>query len=365
MLLSQGSGELRRLPPCHFRFCHRPPIPVASQEAAHLRTGSAVRCGWPWVLVASIIAAMDTHKLSDTAARASKAVAHKPPWLKRRALTAETWQQMKQMLDRLALATICEEADCPNVGECFRQGTATFLILGRTCTRNCRFCAVRHGRPDPVDPDEPRHLVDAVQQLGLRHVVITSVTRDDLADGGAAHFAACIEALHANTPASVEVLIPDFGGREAPLRAVLAAGPEVLGHNVEVVPRLYPLIRPAADYRRSLRVLERAKRIRPSVYCKSGLMVGVGEREEEVIQVLRDLRDVHCDFVTIGQYLSPSQLHYPVAEYVEPQTFERYARVAQELGFSGVSCGPFVRSSYRAAQMLDRARGLPGRAHGA
>jgi len=280
----------------------------------------------------------------------------KPPWLKRRALTAQVWQQMKQMLDRLALATICEEAECPNIGECFRQGTATFLILGRTCTRNCRFCAVEHGTPAPVDLDEPYHVMDAVCQLGLRHVVITSVTRDDLPDGGAAQFAACIDAVHRGTRASVEVLIPDFGGQEAPLSTVLEVGPEVLGHNVEVVPRLYPKIRARADYERSLRLLRQAKALRPSVYCKSGLMVGVGEREEEVIQVLRDLREVGCDFLTLGQYLSPSPDHYPVVEYVEPRTFDRYARAAEEMGFPGVSCGPFVRSSYRAAEMLEQAR---------
>jgi lipoic acid synthetase len=187
-------------------------------------------------------------------------------------------------------------------------------------------------------------------------VVITSVTRDDLPDGGAAHFAACIEAVHADTQASVEVLIPDFGGQEASLRTVLEARPEVLGHNMEIVPRLYPSIRPKADYERSLRVLERAKALSASVYCKSGLMVGVGEREEEVIHVLRDLRDVRCDFLTVGQYLSPSLRHHPVIDYVEPQTFDRYARAAKEMGFCGVSSGPFVRSSYCAAEMLEQAR---------
>jgi len=280
----------------------------------------------------------------------------KPPWLKRRALTAQVWQQMKEMLDRLALATICEEAECPNIGECFRHGTATFLILGRTCTRNCRFCAVEHGMPAPVDPDEPRHVVDAVNQLGLRHVVITSVTRDDLPDGGAAQFAACIDAVHKGTTASVEVLVPDFAGQEGPLRTVLEVGPEVLGHNVEVVPRLYPKIRRRADYGRSLRLLKQAKALRPSVFCKSGLMLGVGEREQEVIQVLHDLREVGCDLLTVGQYLSPSSDHYPVVEYVEPQAFDMYARAAEEMGFCGVSCGPFVRSSYRAAEMLEQAR---------
>lgn len=276
----------------------------------------------------------------------------KPPWLKRRALTMETWQQMKSMLDGLALATICEEAECPNIGECFRQHTATFLILGRICTRNCRFCAVEHGHPMPIDAEEPQHLVEAARQLNLRHVVITSVTRDDLPDGGAAHFAACIAALHCNSSASVEVLLPDFQGDEAALRTVLAARPEVLGHNLEVVPRLYPKIRQQANYERSLHLLRRAKELWPAAYCKSGLMVGVGEQEQEVIQVMRDLRAVGCDLLTIGQYLRPSPAHYPVVEYITPETFDRYAETARALGFRGVMCGPFVRSSYCARELL-------------
>nr|MBC7244540.1 lipoyl synthase [Chloroflexota bacterium] len=281
----------------------------------------------------------------------------KPSWLTRRAITPEVWQQMKSMLDRLSLATICEEAQCPNIGECFRDRTATFLILGRICTRNCRFCAVEHGHPQPVDAEEPQHLVDAVQQLNLRHVVITSVTRDDLPDGGAAHFAACIQSLHDSTLATVEVLVPDFQGDETALRTVVEAKPEVLGHNVEVVPRLYPQIRSRADYQRSLRLLRQAKRMRPSLYTKSGLMVGVGEEEEEVIQVMHDLRDMECDFLTIGQYLRPSPQHYPVQEYIPPATFERYAQIAREMGFRGVLCGPFVRSSYCAGTLLENAKG--------
>jgi len=256
------------------------------------------------------------------------------------------------MLDELALATVCEEAECPNIGECFGQRTATFLILGRSCTRRCRFCAVEHGPPQPVNPEEPRHLVDAVQRLGLRHVVITSVTRDDLADGGAAHFAACIQAIRSRTSAAVEVLVPDFQGNDASLRTVLAARPDVFGHNVEVVPRLYPQIRPQAKYLQSLQVLERARQLSPTVHTKSGLMVGVGEQELEVIQVMKDLRGVDCDFLTIGQYLRPSPQHYPVVEYVSPQTFEAYDQAARELGFRGVLSGPFVRSSYCADSLL-------------
>jgi lipoic acid synthetase len=280
---------------------------------------------------------------------------HKPPWLRRRAVTPEAWQQMKSMLDKLALATVCEEAACPNIGDCFRHGTATFLILGRTCTRHCHFCAVEHGAPQPVDPEEPQHIVDAVQWLGLRHVVITSVTRDDLADGGAAHFATCIGAIHRQASATVEVLIPDFHGDEAALSVVLTAQPDVLGHNMEVVPRLYPHIRPQANYLQSLHVVERAKKLCPTVYTKSGLMLGVGEQKQEIIDVMHDLRSAGCDFLTLGQYLRPSPQHYPVIAYVKPETFEEYAQVARGLGFRGVLSGPFVRSSYRAETLLENA----------
>jgi lipoic acid synthetase len=317
-----------------------------------------VAIGWAachWTLRKRIMCAvMKTHPAPRSPE--DQVPATKPPWLKRRALTVEAWQRMRAMLDRLALATICEEAACPNIGECFRNGTATFLILGRTCTRNCRFCAVGHGVPEPPDSDEPKHLIDAVRHLGLRHVVITSVTRDDLPDGGAAHFAACVDALHRATSVSVEVLVPDFQGNEAALQIVMDAQPEVLGHNVEVVPRLYAQIRPRADYERSLSLLRRAKGLCPTAFIKSGLMVGVGEAEEEVVQVMRDLRDARCDFLTIGQYLRPSPEHYPVVEYVAPAAFDRYADEAHALGFRGVYCGPFVRSSYGAADMLEKAK---------
>lgn len=279
----------------------------------------------------------------------------KPPWLRRTALTPEVWVQMKALLEGLSLATICEEAECPNTGECFSRHTATFLILGRICTRNCRFCAVEHGQPAPMDFAEPQHLAEAVQQLQLRHVVITSVTRDDLADGGAAHFAACIEAVHSRTLATVEVLVPDFQGEDTAVRLVLDARPEVFGHNLEVVPRLYPHIRSQASYARSLGLLGRAKQLNPEGLTKSGLMVGVGEVESEVLAVLRDLRSACCDLLTIGQYLRPSAGHYPVSEYVAPESFARYAQAARSMGFRGVLCGPFVRSSYHARELLDGA----------
>ena len=283
----------------------------------------------------------------------------KPAWLTRRALTVEDWERMKSMLEGLSLATICEEAECPNIGECFRQRTATFLILGRACTRNCCFCAVEHGTPAPVDSQEPHHLVQAVRQLDLRHVVITSVTRDDLPDGGAAHFAACVTAVHDNASAIVEVLVPDFQGDEAALRTILNSHPEVFGHNLEVVPRLYPQLRSRASYERSLRLLKRAKELRADTRVKSGLMVGVGEAEQEVLDVLSDLRAVGCDLVTIGQYLRPSAAHYPVIEYVHPETFDRYTQAARRMGFQGVMCGPFVRSSFHAGELLGAAVNQP------
>lgn len=292
---------------------------------------------------------------SDTNNMAEAHPGRKPPWLTRKALPADVWHQIKSMLDGLSLATICEEARCPNMGECFRQQTATFLILGRTCTRDCHFCAVEHGRPEPIDAGEAQRLAEAVQKLGLRHVVITSVTRDDVPDGGAAHFAACITAVQLDTSASVEVLVPDFLGKGSALSTVLQAQPEVLGHNIEVVPRLYPELRSGANYWRSLQLLKRAKELRPATLTKSGLMVGVGEREHEVIEVMHDLLAVGCDLLTVGQYLRPSSRHYPVVEYVTPATFDHYARVAQDMGFRGVFCGPFVRSSYCAITLLERA----------
>jgi len=314
-------------------------------------------CPVPWqALAASDVEAYNGRTMrdqTDPALPRSGASLAKPPWLRRRAMTAEAWQQMKSMLQTLSLSTICEEAACPNIGECFGARTATFLILGRVCTRNCRFCAVEHRQPQPVDPAEPQHLVDAVQQLGLRHVVVTSVTRDDLADGGADHFAHCINAVRTETGATVEVLVPDFQGNEFSLSTVLAAHPDVFGHNVEVVPRLYPLLRSRASYERSLRVLERAKALWPAVRTKSSLMVGVGEQHQEVVNVMRDLRSVDCDLLTIGQYLRPSPQHYPVIEYVPPERFDRYAEIAQGLGFHGALCGPFVRSSYRASSLLE------------
>lgn len=277
-----------------------------------------------------------------------------PSWIKRRFPPQEEWERVQKLLRTLALHTVCESARCPNLGECFRRGTATFLILGNVCTRSCRFCAVGKGIPLPPDPEEPERVAEAAKRLYLKHVVVTSVTRDDLPDGGAGHFAATILAIRQALPqATVEVLVPDFQGSEEALDTVLAARPEVLNHNLETVPRLYPLVRPQADYARSLRLLEKAKNKAPGILTKSGLMVGLGETRKEVEEVLRDLRKARCDIVTIGQYLRPSVHHLPVASYVPPEEFEYYREYALRLGFSGVASGPFVRSSYKAEEFVE------------
>jgi len=253
------------------------------------------------------------------------------------------------LLAHLSLPTVCDEARCPNRGECFSHHTATFLILGEVCTRGCAFCAVKKGKPLPLEADEPQRLARAVSQLGLRHVVITSVTRDDLPDGGAAHYARVVAALREHCPGvRVELLVPDFGGSREALAVVLAAQPDILAHNLETVPRLYPLVRRGADYRRSLEVLKQAKAISPRVTTKSGLMLGLGEEPPEVEEVLQDLRQVACDMLTLGQYLSPSLHHVPVARYLNPEEFDGWRQRALALGFASVAAGALVRSSYNA-----------------
>jgi lipoic acid synthetase len=256
------------------------------------------------------------------------------------------------MLDELRLNTVCRSAKCPNRGECFASGTATFLIMGDACTRGCRFCAVETRVPQPLDPDEPARVGQAAKRMGLTHVVVTSVTRDDLPDGGAAHFVAVIDAIRACAPGvRVEVLTSDFGGDLDAVDTVASARPDVFNHNVETVPRLYAEVRPGADFRRSLDVLARVHGTRPGLPTKSGLMVGLGETRPEVVGVLRDLRAHGVDIVTIGQYLRPSARHLPVAEFVEPATFEWYAEQARAIGFPGVAASPFVRSSYHAGEL--------------
>jgi len=274
-----------------------------------------------------------------------------PDWLRTVRAKRPALRELRPALDRLGVNTVCESARCPNIGECWASRAATFMILGTTCTRNCRFCAVNHGCVQPPDPAEPQRIAAAAKEFGLRHVVVTSVTRDDLPDGGAAHFAATITAVKSALDVSVEVLVPDFKGQRGSVATVLAARPHIFGHNVETVPRLYGTVRPGASYERSLAVLRIAKDISPSQQTKSGLMAGLGERPPEVEDVLRDLKAAGVDMVTIGQYLRPSADQLPVAEYVSPEQFEEYERTARELGFRGVLCGPLVRSSYHAEQM--------------
>jgi lipoic acid synthetase len=265
---------------------------------------------------------------------------------------ADTLDTLKQY----GLNTICRSALCPNQGECLACGTATFLILGDHCTRNCTFCAVSKGAPLPPDPDEPERLAQAVADLKLRHVVITSVTRDDLPDGGAGHFAATLSALHRIIPAAtLEVLTPDFCGQEQSIDTVIAAGPDVYNHNVETVARLYDLVRPQAKYSRSLGLLRHVKEKAPGIYTKSGLMLGLGEEFSEVAAVLRDLRAAGCDCLTIGQYLQPSPNHLPISRFITPEEFAAYKEIAIQTGFVHVESGPFVRSSYRAHELWNTA----------
>ncbi len=270
----------------------------------------------------------------------------KPAWLNKK-IRWKASDEVLQLMRRSSLHTVCEEAHCPNISECFARHTATFLILGNTCTRNCSFCAVSHGVPPPVDPAEPARVAGAIKTMAIRYAVITSVTRDDLADGGAAAFAEVIRRAGTEGGAEkIEVLIPDLQGDIDALRTVLEAAPDVLGHNVETVPRLYALVRKQADYQRSLLVLANALKINPKQRTKSGLMVGLGETEKEVLQVMRDLAAVGCASLSIGQYLAPSKHHYPVQEYIRPDMFEHYRKKALEMGFQAVMSGPYVRSSY-------------------
>ena len=279
-----------------------------------------------------------------------------PDYLKKRVPPGST-AEVRKLLARLGLRTVCQDAHCPNLVECFSSRTAAFMILGGVCTRDCRFCAIPHGRPQPPDEGEPARLAEAARRLGLGHVVVTSVTRDDLPDGGAAHFAATIRAIHGASDALVEVLTPDFGGSTELVDVVLAAGPEVFNHNVETAPRLYARVRPQAEFDRSLSVLEHAAR-RGSAATKSGLMVGLGETREEVREVIRRLAGAGVDILTIGQYLAPTRGHVAVERYVRPEEYAEYERFAAECGIGAVAAGPFVRSSYRAG--LARAVGAGG-----
>ena len=260
-------------------------------------------------------------------------------------------KEMGEMLRSLNLHTVCEGAKCPNMGECFRNSTATFMILGDVCTRNCRFCAVPGGKPSIVDVEEPKNLATAAKKLNLNHVVITSVTRDDLKDGGSGQFAECIYELRKSLPkSSIEILIPDFKANEEALNTVINAKPEIINHNVETVPTLYPVARPMADYQQSLNVLKYIKQKDNSIYTKSGIMLGLGEKKDEILDLFDDLIAVNCDMLTIGQYLPPSHDHASLKEYVKPEVFEEYKTIALEKGFRYVASGPYVRSSYNAIE---------------
>ncbi|MBD3316501.1 MAG: lipoyl synthase [Chitinivibrionales bacterium] len=278
-----------------------------------------------------------------------------PEWLRRPVPKVGQGRRVQEVLRKGGLHTVCDEAACPNRGECFCRGTATFLILGDHCTRNCRFCNVAHGTAPKPDPDEPARLAEAVRTMGLSHVVVTSVTRDDLADGGAGQFARTIRLLKQQLPGvTVEVLVPDFGGALNLVDIVMEARPDVFNHNIETVPRVYPLVRPQADFDRSLKVLERAAElVRENVVTKSGMMVGLGETDEEVVEAMRKLRGVQCRVLTIGQYLQPARSAFPVRRYVTPDQFSAFEREGKALGFDTVVAGPFVRSSYRAAEVFD------------
>ena len=278
-----------------------------------------------------------------------------PPWIKKKAPKQKVMQEMKDLLRSYSLHTVCEEAGCPNIGECFEQRTATFLILGDRCTRSCRFCAIKKEAPLPPDTKEPKNVARAVKKLELRYVVITSPARDDLADGGAGQFAQIIKEIRKinGEGIKIEVLIPDFKGCFSSLERVVEERPDVLNHNLETAPRLYSKVRPQANYSRSLKLLEQSKELDPSIYTKSGLMVGLEESFEDVIGVMKDLRRVDCDILTIGQYLRPSEKHLEVKEFIKPEKFKEYEKIGQSLGFSYIASSPFVRSSYQARQAFE------------
>ena len=278
----------------------------------------------------------------------------RPDWLRVRYKAGYDFNKVEELLERLNLHTVCEEAACPNKGECFNRKTATFMILGSVCTRNCAFCNVSGGKPEEVMAAEPANIAEAVKELGLKHVVITSVTRDDLPDGGAAHFADVIRKIKESAGQTIiEVLIPDFQGDKDALKTVINAGPDIINHNVETIPALYSEVRPQADYRQSIELLGRVKELSDNIYTKSGIMLGLGESDDEVFRVFEDLRSVGCDFLTVGQYLSPSEAHHPVIAWITPEHFTHIGKTALEMGFKHVASAPLVRSSYLADEAME------------
>ena len=305
-----------------------------------------------------VVPSMGTARHPEKANRPDNPIQRKPDWIRVKAPNHPVYHETRALMRENRLVTVCEEAACPNIGECWSQRHATMMIMGDTCTRACSFCNVRTGQPEALDPDEPRRVADAVAKLGLRHVVITSVDRDDLRDGGAAHFAAVIRAVGAAAPGTtIEVLTPDFLRKPGGLEVVAEARPDVFNHNLETVPRLYPTIRPGARYYQSLRLLDRVKMLDPTIFTKSGLMLGLGEQRAEVMQVMDDLRVADVDFLTLGQYLQPTVKHAAVDRFVPPEEFADYAAMARAKGFLMVSATPLTRSSYHAdadfAQLRD------------
>jgi len=275
----------------------------------------------------------------------------KPEWLRIGRMDREKIKEVQQLLRKLGLHTVCEESMCPNIGKCFEKKTATFLVMGDVCTRDCKFCDIKFGKPNPLDPEEPNHIVEATKKLGLKHVVVTSVTRDDLKDGGAAHFAEITKKLKEYDPKLViELLIPDLKGKERDIRTVVESKPDIINHNVEVVPRLFRKVTPQSNYKTSLSLLKQVKEMNPEIHTKSGLMVGLGETKEEVIEVMKDLREINCDILTIGQYLKPPSSDLEIEEFVHPDLFKEYEETAYELGFEFVASAPFVRSSFNAEE---------------
>jgi lipoic acid synthetase len=277
----------------------------------------------------------------------------RPPWMKVRAAQGETYQNVRQLMRSKHLHTVCEEANCPNMGECWNRGTATFLMMGDTCTRSCGFCDIKTGRPSPLDFAEPNRIAESVRAMGLRHVVITSVNRDERPDGGAPIFAMVIRRIRQLQPGcSIEVLIPDFKGNEAALKIVMDAQPEILNHNVETVPRLFKEVQPQDNYDWALATLRNAKQMDPLVLTKSGIMVGLGETFDEVVEVMGDLAEIGVDILTIGQYLSPGKDYLPIKRYYTPEEFDRFIEIGKEMGFKWIESGPLVRSSYRADEQV-------------
>ena len=318
-----------------------------------------VKLNWPLIFAGlSAVISADNSRVNieeQTTSMSDKTVIQKKPaWLKRRIPAGSAHERVRNLIDRNRLHTVCQEAKCPNIWECFSSQTATFLILGSTCTRNCGFCAVSSGSPALLDPDEPEKVAEAAQQMNLEYVVITSVTRDDLPDGGAGQFAKTIQAVRNKIPnIMIEVLIPDFQGDPESLQKVVSIHPDVLNHNLETVPRLYDTVRPQAVYERSLMLLARAKKWNPTLQTKSGLMLGLGETAEEVRHTLADLLEAGCRLLTLGQYLQPTRTHLPVVRFIPPEAFDQWKETALGMGFDQVASGPFVRSSYHAKTLFE------------